>query len=46
MTTLAPPVAPAGQKTATASGGRSGPVAWMALPALIEAGGTPASSST
>jgi raffinose/stachyose/melibiose transport system permease protein len=34
MTTLAPPVAPTAQKTTTASGGRSGPVAWMALPAL------------
>jgi len=35
MTTLAPPTAPVGQKTTTASSGRSGPVAWMALPALI-----------
>jgi raffinose/stachyose/melibiose transport system permease protein len=36
MTTLAPPTAPVGQKTtATVSSGRSGPVAWMALPALI-----------
>jgi raffinose/stachyose/melibiose transport system permease protein len=35
MTTLAPPTAPVGQKTTTASSGRSGAVAWMALPALI-----------
>jgi raffinose/stachyose/melibiose transport system permease protein len=35
MTTLAPPAAAVGPKTTTASGGRSGAVAWMALPALI-----------
>jgi raffinose/stachyose/melibiose transport system permease protein len=35
MTTLAPPTAPVGQKTPTVSSGRSGPVAWMALPALV-----------
>ncbi|HEY3006439.1 MAG TPA: sugar ABC transporter permease, partial [Micromonosporaceae bacterium] len=35
MTTLAPPTAGVGQTTTTTtSGGRSGPVAWMALPAL------------
>lgn len=34
MTTLAPPTVPVGQKTTTTSGGRSGPVVWMALPAL------------
>ena len=34
MTTLAPPTAGVGQTAATTSGGRSGPVAWMALPAL------------
>ena len=33
MTTLAPPTVPVGQ-TATVTAGRSGPVAWMALPAL------------
>lgn len=35
MTTLAPPVAPATRSAATASGGRSGAVAWMAWPALL-----------
>jgi raffinose/stachyose/melibiose transport system permease protein len=35
MTTLAPPTAGVGQTTTTTTtGGRSGPVAWMALPAL------------
>jgi raffinose/stachyose/melibiose transport system permease protein len=34
MTTLAPPTAGVGHTTTTTSGGRSGPVAWMALPAL------------
>ncbi len=34
MTTLAPPTAGVGPTTTTTSGGRSGPVAWMALPAL------------
>ncbi|GIE97234.1 carbohydrate ABC transporter permease [Paractinoplanes rishiriensis] len=34
MTTIAPPAVRA-QETKTASGGRSGPVLWMALPALI-----------
>ena len=34
MTTLAPPTAAVGPKTTTVSGGRSGSVAWMALPAL------------
>jgi raffinose/stachyose/melibiose transport system permease protein len=34
MTTLAPPTAGVGHATTTTSGGRSGPVAWMALPAL------------
>jgi raffinose/stachyose/melibiose transport system permease protein len=34
MTALAPPVVPATPAT-TAQGGRSGPVAWMALPALV-----------
>ena len=35
MTALAPPVAAQVTKPATSSGGRSGPVAWMALPALV-----------
>ena len=34
MTTLAPPTAGVGHTTTITSGGRSGPVAWMALPAL------------
>ena len=34
MTTLAPPTVPV-TKSAPASGGRSGAVAWMALPALL-----------
>jgi raffinose/stachyose/melibiose transport system permease protein len=34
MTTPAPPTAGVGHATTTTSGGRSGPVAWMALPAL------------
>ena len=34
MTTLAPPAAPV-RKTTTSGGGRSGSVAWMALPALL-----------
>jgi raffinose/stachyose/melibiose transport system permease protein len=35
VTALAPPVAAQVTKPATSSGGRSGPVAWMALPALV-----------
>ena len=36
MTTLAPPAAPPGtRRTTTSKGGRSGSVAWMALPALL-----------
>ena len=34
MTTLAPPAAP-GTRRSTSTGGRSGSVAWMALPALL-----------
>lgn len=34
MTSLAPPVA-SRRRSPTSSGGRSGPVAWMALPALV-----------
>ena len=35
MTALAPPAAAQVTKPATRSGGRSGSVAWMALPALL-----------
>jgi raffinose/stachyose/melibiose transport system permease protein len=35
MTTLAPPTVPVGQTTTPTNVGRSGPVAWMALPALV-----------
>jgi raffinose/stachyose/melibiose transport system permease protein len=36
VTTLAPPAAPPGtRRTTTSKGGRSGSVAWMALPALL-----------